>query len=497
MSEVHSKVESSTPGGAARDPRRWRALAVMGLVQFMLVLDMTIVNVALPSIQKDLGFSAAGLAWVVNGYVLMAGGLLLLGGRLADVFGRRKLFMIGLLVFIVGSATGGAALNGATLICSRFAQGLGEALAAPAALGMIAVLFTVPAERMKALGVWGGLSGLAGVLGTVISGLLTDLASWRWVFFINVPIGLFALLAVPRLVSETRMERGDQRLDFAGAITLGGGLVALVYGLLQAATHSWGSTQVLLPIVGGVLLLAIMVVVELRSKAPLIPLSFFANRTRVTANVVSIFYTAAFFCFVFLLTLFEQQVLGYSPLMSGLSYLPLGVGIGLGVGLSTGLMPKVGVKPVLAVGYFGAAVGFFLLSLIDVNSSYLGGVLPGILVVGAFAGLTLPSSQNAALHETTGQDSSLASGMQNTMLQIGGGLGLAGLVTIALRHAGSEVSNGVSKAVAATAGYALAFRIAAALVVVGGVLVLIFLQHVKPEPASPIGEPFPSAAEAH
>src|SRR5580704_2420154 len=234
------------------DSRRWKALGVIALVQFMLVLDITVVNVALPHIQTDLHFSRAGLAWVVNGYVLTAGGLLLLGGRLADILGRRKLFLLGVGVFAAASASCGAAVDPAMLVASRFLQGAGEALAAPASLGLIALLFPDPRERMKALGMWGGIAGLGGTSGTVISGALTDLASWRWIFFVNLPVAVFALVIVPRLVSESRMVREHHRVAFTGAITGTGGLVAIVYGLLQAASHPWGSWQVLLPLLGGV-----------------------------------------------------------------------------------------------------------------------------------------------------------------------------------------------------------------------------------------------------
>jgi len=275
---------------------------VLGLIQFMLILDLTVVNVALPRIQHDLGFSKPGLAWVVNGYVLMAGGLVLLGGRLADVFGRRAVFLVGVGVFALASAACGAALAPAMLVSSRFVQGIGEALAAPAALGLIALLFQDPKERVKALGIWGGIAGLGGTTGTVISGALTDLASWRWIFFINLPISLFALVMVPRLVSESRMVREHRHVDFTGAITGTAGLVAIVDGLLQAATQSWGSWQVLLSLLGGVGLLAAMVAIEARSPAPLIPLRFFSNRIRVVANAVTLLFASAFFTYFFLMT---------------------------------------------------------------------------------------------------------------------------------------------------------------------------------------------------
>ena len=471
-----------------RDPRRWRALVLLALVQFMLVLDVTVVNVALPRIQHDLGFSGPGLAWVVNGYVIMAGGLLLLGGRLADIFGRRRLFLTGVGLFAVASALCGAAVTPGMLVSSRFVQGIGEALAAPAALGLIGLLFPDPRERIKALGIWGGLSGLAGVSGVVISGALTDLASWRWIFFINLPVALVALVMVPRLVAESRMVREHGRLDFAGAITATAGLVATIEGLLQAASHPWGSWRVLLPLLGGVALLAAMVVVEARSNAPLIPLRFFHNRTRVVANLSVLFYTAAFLTFVFLLTLFLQEVLGYSPLKGGLSYVPFGIAIGAGIGLGTGLMPRLGVKPLLCAGFAGAAAGLLVASTIHVGVSYAAGVLPGMLLLGVSSGLVMPSAANAALHGVTGQDSSLASGVQTTVQQIGGALGLACLVTLALGHAASEVAHGAAPAVAATGGYALAFKIAAALLLVGGVLVMLLLEEVAAQPRNPAAE---------
>jgi EmrB/QacA subfamily drug resistance transporter len=483
---IESTSKPSTPDGRAADPRRWKALGVLGLIQFMLVLDVTVVNVALPRIQDDLGFSQAGLAWVVNGYILMAGGLLLLGGRLADILGRRRLFLLGVGIFAIASATCGAAVNPGMLVVSRFLQGAGEALAAPASLGLIAVLFPDPRERMKALGMWGGIAGLGGTTGTVISGLLTDFASWRWIFFVNLPVAAFALFMVPRLVSESRMVRDSARPDFAGALTGTAGLIAVVDGLLQAATHPWGSTQVLLPLLGGLALLALMVRIEAVSDSPLIPLEFFQNRTRVVTNFVTLFFSASFFSYFFLLTLFEQQILDYSPLKGGLSYVPFGLTIGVGIGLGTALMPRVGVKPLLAAGFFLCAVGLLLTSGIDVHSTYASGVLPGMIVLGVGSGVCFPAIGNAALHEVTGQDSSLASGVQSAMQQIGGAIGLACLVTIGLRHAADQIHGGVFPAVALTHGYVLAFRIGVCLLVIGGVLVLWLLEHVTVQQQDPL-----------
>jgi EmrB/QacA subfamily drug resistance transporter len=471
-----------TTSDTRADPRRWRALALLCGLQFMIILDLTVVNVALPRIQESLGFTQSGLAWVVNGYVLMSGGLLLLGGRLADVLGRRRMLLSGVVIFAVSSALCGAAAAPAMMIIGRIGQGTAEAIAAPASLGLIALLFTDERERTKALGIWGGLMALGGTLGYVISGVLTDLASWRWIFYINVPVAVLVLVLLPGLVAESRMVRDRHaRLDVAGAITATGGLFAIVYGLLQAAEHPWGSARVLVPLVAGVLLLTAMVLVERRAKNPLIPLGFFANRTRSVINTTSLLFMAAFVSYTFMLTLFEQHVLGYSPLRSGLSWLPLGLAIGAGIGLGTALTPRLGVRIVAAAGFLGAGGGLLLLSTIDLDTSYAGGILPGIVVFGVFAGATMPAATTAALHGVTGQDSGLASGVQSTMQQIGGALGLAVLVTLALRDAGAEIQRGVAPDLALTSGYAMAFRIGAALMAVGGLAILVLFTSIKKE----------------
>lgn len=482
-------IESSGAQSSPSDPRRWRVLALLSSMQFMILLDMTIVNVALPRIQDSLGFSESGLTWVVNGYVLAAGGLLIFGGRMADVFGRRRLLLSGVVIFAVSSAVSGVAVAPGMMVAGRFAQGGAEAIAAPASLGLIALLFTDPKERTKAMGIWGGLVALGGTLGYIISGALVDLASWRWIFFINLPVATLVVLMIPRLVPESRMVREkDEGLDVTGAITLTAGLVAIVYGLLQSAQHPWGSATVLLPVIGGVLLLAAMVVVERREKRPLIPLEFFANRTRSVINTVSLFFMAAFISYTFMLTLFEQHRLHYSPLESGLGWLPLGFGIGAGIGLCTALTPRLGVRAVAAVGFVGSGAGLLLTSMIDVHASYVGGILPGMIVFGVFAGATIPAATTAALHGVTGQDSSLASGVQATMQQVGAALGLAVLVSLALRYARDEIQRGVPADVAATAGYVLAFRIGAALMVFGGLLILLLFERVNPQLRDPAVE---------
>jgi EmrB/QacA subfamily drug resistance transporter len=463
----------------AADPRRWWVLAVLCGLQAMILLDMTIVNVALPRIQESLGFTQSGLAWVVNGYALMAGGLLILGGRFADVFGRRKLLLTGVIVFAVSSALSGAAANPEMMVVGRFGQGLAEAIAAPASLGLIALLFTDAKERTKALGMWGGIMALSGTLGTVVAGVLTDFASWRWLFYINLPVALIVLVLIPKLVSESRMVRDKKGgLDITGALTLTVGLIGVVYGLLQAAEHPWGSSAVLLPLVGGVVVLGIALAVELKAKNPLIPLSFFTNRTRSVVNFATLLYMAAFLSYMFMLTLFVQEVLGYSPLQGGLAWLALSVGIGAGIGVGTALIPKLGVKAVAAIGYVGAGAGLFMTSMISVDTTYWGGLLPGMIVFGLFAGASMPAATNAALHGVTGQDSSLASGVQSTMQQVGTALGLAILVPLALRYAGESIADGATPAVATTDGYAMAFRIGAGLLVLGGILIAVVAEKV-------------------
>lgn len=473
----------------AVDPRRWWVLVLLCGLQAMILLDITIVNVALPRIQDDLGFTESGLAWVVNGYVLMAGGLLILGGRLADVFGRRRLLLTGVVVFAVSSAVCGAAVSPGMMIAGRFGQGIAEAIAAPASLGLIALLFTDPKERTKALGAWGGIMALAGTLGYVISGVLTELASWRWIFFINLPVALMVLVLLPRLVTESRMVREKNAgLDVTGATTLTLGLVAVVYGLLQAAENPWGSAVVVLPLGAGVALLGATLIVELRAKNPLIPLEFFANRTRSVVNVATLLFMAAFISYTFMLTLFVQQVLGYSPLLGGLAWLPLGFAIGAGIGLGTALIPRLGIRAVASLGYIGAGVGLYLTSMIDVDASYIGGILPGIVVFGVFAGATMPAATNAALHKVTVQDSSLASGVQSTMQQVGAALGVAVLVTLALRYAGDAIQRDVPAEVATTGGYALAFHIGAVLLVLGGILIMALFERVDTELRDPTAE---------
>ena len=460
----------------------------------MLVLDVTVVNVALPRIQSDLGFSRAGLAWVVDGYVLTAGGLLLLGGRLADLLGRRRMFMAGVTLFAVASALSGASADPGMLVVSRFAQGIGEAVASPAAFGLVALLFTESKERAKAIGIFGGVAGLGGTLGPVISGVLIAAGSWRWIFFVNVPVAVFAVIAVSRLVDESRADRIEtvdagrhSRPDVTGAVVGTAGLCGVVYGLIAAGNHPWGSSQVMGSLAGGIAALACFVLVERTVVNPLVPRGFLRNTTRVTANVANLVFASVFFTVFFLMTLYFEETLHFSALRTGMAYLPVGIFIGLGIGVSSSLVTRVGVKVLLCAGAGFFATGTLLLSRITAHGSYWTEALPGLAVMALGAGLSFAAFGNASMHEVSGQDASLASGVNSTAQSIGGAVGLALLATVAIRHAAHEAAHGVAFGVAATSGAAQAFRIGAVIALAGGLLVSVVRFGGPAEPAPPGG----------
>lgn len=457
--------------------RRWWALLMLGLVQFIIVIDTTVVNVALPSIQHDLHVAVADLAWVVDGYLLAAGGLLLLGGRLADLFGRRRLFLIGTALFALASLSNGVAQSPLMLIVSRFAQGAGEALASPAALSLITLLFVEKRERARAFGIWGGITGLGATVGVVLSGIILELVNWRWVFFINLPFAVAALLIVPRLIEESRAAPGKPgRIDFLGAVLVTGGLIAVVDGLFAAARFAWSDGNVLVPLLGGLGALLAFVLVEARSAEPLMPLRFFANRTRATANLLTVFLNSALMVMFFILTLYMQNILGYTALSTGVAYLPFCITFPLGVFLSIWLAQHAGIKLVLVIAFLISALGLLLLSRISVQSSYSMQVLPAMLMLAVGFGMALPTLQNAAVDGVSQQNAGLASGMQNTVQALGAALGLATLVTIALRDQGDLLAQGILPQLAATESYQLAFSLGAIILAVGAVLSLLLIQ---------------------
>ncbi|MDV6263124.1 MFS transporter [Rhodococcoides yunnanense] len=465
-------LPDDTPGRRTADPekvldsRRWVALGVLLLVQFMLILDASAATIALPSIGSDLGFSRAGLTWVIDGYVLMAGGLLLLGGRLGDVLGRRRMFMAGVVVFGLSSLVCGVAQNPEQLVAARFVQGIGEALAAPAALGLIALLFTDRSERTKAIGLFGGISGLGGTAGPLLSGVLVEFASWRWIFLINIPVAVAALVLVPRLVSGGRPSGKWSSIDIPSSVGIVLAFTAIVFGAIEAATNPWTSLQVVGFISGGVALLAAVLVHQTRARDPLVPLHFFTDRTRLSANLVTVFFYAVFFSQFYFVTLYLQTVVGLSPLETGLSFLPFGITIGIGLSIATALVPRLGLRSVLVVGTSLAAVGVWLLSGITPDGSYVSDVLAGSLVLAFGSGLVLPCLQIGAVNAVTESDAGLASGVQQSLQQVAGAVGLAVLVSLAI---GRSDGSGLEPAAATVDGYQLAFTVGTAILVVAAV----------------------------
>ncbi|MGI5165374.1 MFS transporter [Spirillospora sp. CA-253888] len=426
--------------------RPWAALALLSLLQFLIAIDVTVVNVALPSIGSDLDAGTRALAWVVNGYALVGGGLLLFGGRLADLLGRRRLFLLGAALFGLASLAAGFAPNLETLVVARFGQGMGEALASPAAMSLIALLFTDPAERARALGVWGAISGGGLVVGVVLSGVLTELLHWRWIFFVNVPLVVAALLATPRLVRGDGPRTGG-RLDLPGAALLTLGPIALVYGILQASA-------VLVPV--GILLLLLFVLVEARTRRPLVPLGFFTDRTRAVANAATVLLSAALTATFFLVTLYLQNVLELGPLRSGLAYLPFCLALLLAVPLVAPLIRVLGMKYTAIIGLLCAAAGAGWLARLPVDGRLWVDVVPGMVAVAVGMAVGLITLQNAALHGVTEADAGVASGVQRSVDQLGGALGLAVLVGAATAVAG-DAPGDLS---AQVEGYRTAFRYA-------------------------------------
>jgi EmrB/QacA subfamily drug resistance transporter len=468
---------------ATAKDRRWAALVVLCLAQFMLTVDDTIVNIALPSIRSELGFSVSGLAWVADAYWLVFGGFLLLGGRLGDLLGRRRLFLAGLAVFTAASLVNGLAQDPAMLVAARAVQGLGSAMVSPAALALITLMFREPAERARALGVWGGIAGAGGSLGVMLGGALTELVSWRSIFFINVPVGVAVLLLVPLLVPADHAA-GRRRFDGVGAVTVTGGLLALVYALLGAATHGWGSSSVLVPLAGSVVLLAVFVTVEARHSEPLIPLGFFRVRVTRVADILGLITPSAFAGMFFLLTLYLQTLLGYGSLKTGVSYLSLIVAMFVAVPLGSGrLIPRFGVRPVLAGGLAVMAAGLATFVRLPVTGNYWRDVAPGLALVGFGAGWAFIAVTLAAVAKARPEETGLASGVINAAQQVGGALALAVYVFVATDRTGALLRAGESSAAAQTGGYRTAFLVGALISLAGALIALIGLRGVRPEEA--------------
>ena len=415
------------PGGT---DSKWAALAVLALAQLMVVLDTTIVNVALPSIQGALHFSsAANLQWVVNAYILVFGGFLLLGGRVADRYGRRRLFVSGVVVFAAASLAGGLAGSSAVLVASRAVQGLGGAFMAPAALSLLTVIFAEGEERNRALGVWAAIAGAGGAIGLLAGGVLTTSLSWRWVFFVNLPIAAFTVVAAFRLIGESRDPVGGG-FDVAGAVTGTAGLGALVFGLVRANVWGWGSATTLSVLAAAAVLLAAFVVLQLRGSDPLVPPRLFRSRTLVGADVGVLITGAGLFAVFFFLTLYTQEVLGYSALRTGVGYLPLSAMIVTSAGVGSRILGRVGARPIVVTGLFLAAGGLALLVRISPTTGYLD-MLPSLLLIGGGVGATFVSLTSSAVAGVPRADAGVASALLNASQQIGGSLGLAVLTAVA------------------------------------------------------------------
>ncbi|UCM91028.1 MFS transporter [Streptomyces marincola] len=422
---------NTLPRARAGSPadRRMPALAFLSLLQFLIALDVTVVNVALPSIGAQFDAPTASLSWVVTGYTLVGGGLLLLGGRITDLLGRRRMFLLGAAVFALASLTAGLAPNLPTLVAARFAQGAGEALASPAAMSLIALLFPGPAERAKALGIWGAISSGGLVAGVLLSGVITELLHWRWIFGINVPLVALVLLATPRLLpADGRRERAG-RLDLPGAALLTAGPLALVYGVVESSPAV---------VVAGVLLLAAFVAVEARTRNPLVPLAFFRHRVRAVANAVTVLLSAALSTSFFLLTLYMQDMLGMGPLQAGLAFLPFCAALFLAISQVSRLIGALGPKYTALVGLACTAAGLAWLARLPDEGTYVVDVLPGMAGIAAGMGIGLIALQNAALHGVTEDDAGTAAGVQRSVDQLGGALGLAVLVGVAAGAGGVD-----------------------------------------------------------
>jgi EmrB/QacA subfamily drug resistance transporter len=451
---------------AASDRRRWLALYVLCIGMLMIVLDATIVNVALPSIQGDLGFSQSSLAWVVNAYLIAFGGLLLLAGRLGDLIGRRRIFMIGLTVFTVASLACGLAQSEAMLVGARFIQGVGGALTSAVILGIIVTMFPERGEQARAIGVYSFVASAGGSIGLLLGGALTEAINWHWIFIVNLPIAVVTGLLALRLVDADEGIGLDRGADLLGAMLLVAGLMLGVYTIVETSNQGWGSTQTLALGAVALALIAAFFAREARTATPLIPLRIFRSRNMSGANLIQALFVAGMFGMFFLGALFLQQVLGFDALEVGLAFLPVTVIIGtLSLGFSARLNMRFGARATLLPGLVAIAAGLALFSRVPVDASYLVDVLPVMVLLGIGAGLSFPSLMTLAMSGATQNDSGLASGLVNTTLQVGGALGLAVLATVSTSRSDSLLAAGDSTASALTSGYRLAFAIGAGLAV--------------------------------
>jgi EmrB/QacA subfamily drug resistance transporter len=483
-------------GNAEFQEKRWLALILLAAAQFVVVLDASIVNVALPTIGKALDFSDENLPWIVNAYVLTFGGFLLLGGRTADLLGRRRVFMAGLMLVAVASLAAGFAATEAQLIAARAAQGLGAAIISPAALSIVTTIFRDGAERNKALGVWGAVAGAGGAAGVLLGGILTDGLGWEWVLWVNVPVSLIAFALTPRLIAESRASDQARAFDVAGAVTVTAALSLLVYAVIDASEAGWGSGKTLGLIALALVLLAAFVAIELRSRKPLVPFSIFRIRTLTGANVVGILVGASLFSMFFFISLYMQQVLGYSAIHAGLSYLPLAVTISLAAGVASQLVTTLGYKTVLAAGLLFIVAGLLWFSRVSVGGGFTTDILGPSLLAAIGLGFSFVTTTIAAVSGVEEEESGLASGLINTSQQVGGALGLAVLSSLATTHTEDLLGSGSGFKHALTEGFQVAFLGGAAIAAIGFVLTLVLIKGSDSRAHVEIGKAEAERAEA-
>ncbi len=477
----------------ASDRRKWLALALLSAVQFMVVLDIAIVNVALPSIKVDLGFSQENLQWVISAYALVFGGFLLLGGRAADLLGRRRIFLVGIVVFTAASFLAGLAWSETSLIAARALQGLGAAIISPAALSILSTTFAEGRERNIALGVWGAVGGFGAAAGVLLGGVLTDALSWEWIFFVNVPVGVAAFVLTPLLLTESRDAR-VRSFDIPGAVLVTGGLSSLVYAITQAGQDGWLAGRTLGFFGASLALLVGFVAWELRHPEPLMRLGIFQIRTVSGANVAGFIMGTAMFSMFLMLTLYMQQVLGYSAMKTGLAYLAVAGTAILWSAVAAQLVTRVGVKPVLVTGMVTLTAGLVYFTQVSVGGSYLGDLLPGFLLIGIGIGFAFVPISIAALAGVQASEAGLASGLINTSQQIGGALGIAALSTIATSRTGDAVAGGSALPSALVDGFTAAFVVGAIIAAVGIVAALTLIRREEFEVAPEAQPAFDLAA---
>jgi EmrB/QacA subfamily drug resistance transporter len=475
------------------DQRKWLALALLSVVQFMVVLDIAIVNVALPSIKVDLGFSQENLQWVISAYALVFGGFLLLGGRAADLLGRRRIFLGGVVVFTIASLLAGLAWSDSSLIAARVFQGLGAAIITPAALSILSTTFVEGRERNIALGVWGAVGGFGAAAGVLLGGILTDALSWEWIFFVNVPVGVMAFALAPFLLKESR-DAQVKSFDFPGAVLVTSGLSALVYAITQAGQKGWLSGETLGIFAASLALLVGFVAWEMRHPEPLMRFGLLRTRTVSGANVTGFILGTAMFAMFLMLTLYMQQVLGYSPMKTGLAYLAVAGTAILWSAVAAQLVTRIGVKPVLVLGMALLTAGLVYFTQVSVGGSYIGDLLPGFLLIGIGLGFSFVPVSIAALAGVEAAEAGLASGLINTSQQIGGALGIAALSTIATSQTSDAIASGTAAPDALVHGFSAAFLAGVVIAGLGVVAALTLIRRDELEQPQELEPAFDLAA---